>query len=86
MITSDGSIKPEGLPDYVVPPPSVLEPSEQNVVDNNIRTEQLIHEEESLVQFGNDTELVENDDGVKRNVFDFIEALILEPLSVFNND
>ena len=71
---------------FVVPPPSVLEPSEQNVVDNNIPTEQLIHEEESLVQFGNETELVENDDGVERNAFDFIDALILEPLSVFNSD
>ena len=65
---------------FVVPPPSVLEPSEQNVVDNNIPTEQLIHEEESLVQFGNETELVENDDGVERNAFDFIDTLILEPL------
>ena len=95
LITNDGSdddkIKPEGLPNYVVPPPPFLEPSEQNVVDCNIPEERHIEIVKEPIQFGNDTELIENEeernelDSIseveceERNLFDFIDELVLEP-------
>ena len=94
LITNDGSdddkIKPEELPNYVVPPPTFLEPSEQNVTDCNIPEERHIEIVEELIQLENHSELIENEeernelDSIgeveceERNLSDFIDELVLE--------
>ena len=45
-------IKLEGLPNYVVPPPTFLEPSEQNIVDCTIPEERYIDIVEEPFQLG----------------------------------
>ena len=82
MKNSDGSeddkSKPKGLPNYVVPPPTFLEPSEQNIVDCTIPKERHIDIVEKPLQLGNNTELVESKKE-KRYIFDSIDELVLEP-------
>ena len=65
LITNDdpkyNKIKLEGLPNYVVPPQTFLEPSDQNVVEYTFPEGRHIDIVEETTQLGNDTELVENE-------------------------
>ena len=58
---------PEGLPKYVVPPPSFLEPSEKNVGYSSIPEKNCIEREEPI-QLGNDTQLVENEEEERKYI------------------
>ena len=81
-MTADGSddklIQPEGLSDYLVPPPSILDPAATNtpspatVIDDDQEDVQMTFEDE-LVE-GDDTA----DDDYCPNIFDIIDNLMIE--------
>lgn len=58
--SKDYNIKPGELPNYVVPPPTFLEPSKQNAVDCNIPEERHTDTAEEPIQLENYTEAVKN--------------------------
>ena len=90
LITADDSddhlIKPEGLSDYLVPPPSILDPSPRLAVSNTPSTTvSMDNDGEEEVQMGPETELVEaddvedeEDDERPNNIFDFIDSIMLQ--------
>ena len=87
LITADGSddslIKSEGLDDYVVPPPSVVDPSlepskgNQNDVQPMDMDTDMIDDNDGLLEITDDAMFFapDEDDG-ERNLFDFIDNLV----------
>lgn len=87
LITANGSddklIKPEGLTDYIVPPPAICDPSPQPAVTNTLSTTVSLDDddEEEEISLGVDDELVEEEDlgeDEHSRVFDFIDRLMIE--------
>ena len=87
-MTADGSedhLKPEGLKDYVVLPPSLLEPSTYAVASNEppLDTSEADDDDmtEIAAEFGLCEEFIHQDAGdsimEERNVFDIIDGLLL---------
>ena len=92
LITADGSgdehIKQEGLPNYVVPPPSFLDASEHPAINSAVPEE--IHDEESEAQDlvsdnENDDDRIDENGDVRndevddnRNAINIFDQLILE--------
>ena len=88
-MTADGSedhlIKPEGLKDYVVLPPSLLKPSTYAVASNEppLDTREADDDDatEIAAEFDLSDEFIHQDAGdsimEERNVFDIIDGLLL---------
>ena len=85
LITADGSddnkIKPEGLPDYVVPPPSILDASPQPA-DNAIVPEEVHHEEDEPHQDIDEIDLIENEPDSNNNT----ERVVIQTEDRINNE
>lgn len=82
LITADGTnddlIKPEGLPDYVVPPPSIVDPIRSAPTTNE--SGEVIEESQEYVEVAEEDieldERVENLDGGVENAFDIFHLFI----------
>ena len=86
-MTADGSddklIQPEGLSDYLVPPPSILDPAPQSAATNTPSPATVIDDDqEEDVQMTFEDELVEGDDTADDDdcpkIFDIIDNLMIE--------
>ena len=87
LMTADGSddklIQPEGLSDYLVPPPSILDPALQPAATNTPSPATVIDDDqEEDVQMTFEDKLVERDDTADDddcpNIFDIIDNLMIE--------
>ena len=83
LITANGQddslIKPEGLPDYVVPPPLCLEAVEQPPVSNKAPAEVREQQEEVVECLADESELINNEDDDEDggNIFDIIDSFVM---------
>ena len=86
-MTADGSddklIQPEGLLNYSVQPPSILDPAPQLSASNVPQpTIEIEDDEDETPQITTEDELVEGDeidyDDDTPNIFDFIDRLMLD--------
>lgn len=85
LITANGDddalIKPEGLPDYIVPPPLLIDPAEQQPGSNKAPIEIREEQEEVVQELADETELVTNEEqdneDDRGNIFDIIDSLVL---------
>ena len=70
-------MQPEGLPDYKIPPPTMLEPTPQFAVSSSSEGESKDDDDESLQYVGSDEEendmLVEERSIDDRNSFDIFD-------------
>ena len=91
LITADGSddvsIKPEGLSDYQVPPPALInamtENGESNMDTTPISTRSTEAEKVNQTPIIDGDELFASDeDNGQRNVFDFIDKLLLNRVEI----
>ena len=88
LITADGSddslIKPEGLPNYQVPPPSMLDPENAAGSDNSSNLVPVEDEEsfEKVLELSNEDEMLSPADdeyeAADGNIFDFIDQICVE--------
>jgi len=81
LLTADGSgdklVKPEGLPDYKVPPPSIIEPTPQPAVSSVAEGVTREKDDEGIIDVDDDDEeidmIVETTDNIEDydgNIFD----------------
>ena len=82
-VSDDSLIKPECLDDYVVSPPSVVDPSlkplkgNQNDVQPMDMDKDMIDDNDSLLGITDDAMFfVPDEDDGERNLFDFIDNLV----------
>ena len=81
LLTTDGCddhlVQPEGLPDYKIPPPTMLEPTPQFAVSSSSEGESKDDDDESLQYVGSDEEendmLAEEQSIDDRNIFDIFD-------------
>ena len=86
LMTTDGSDdklnQPEGLSDYLVPPPSILDPAPQPAATNTPSPAIVIDDDQEDVQMTFEDELIEGDDTADDddcpNIFDIIDNLMIE--------
>ena len=84
LITANGEddnlIKPEGLPDYSVPPPLFLDAAQQSPVSNKAPIDVREQLDETVEALADETELINNEEAEeddRGNIFDIIDSLVM---------
>ena len=84
LITADGTddelIKPEGLPQYTVPPPSILDPNIAPAMSNEVEpSAEQVAEDPDISWNPNDDLLDPSEEAAEtNNIFDIIDNYLLE--------
>ena len=69
-------IKPEGLPKFIVPPPSFLDASDQPVTNSTVPEERHYEEDEPQINI-DEEDLIENNESDDGNAFHVFDEFIL---------